>query len=210
MQGFILTRHWRDTPQGIQLEFWLASDQGPVQLFIDAQEAIFFIRRSDKSMINNRRGCRVADVELCNFSNESVAAVYCQSYRQARELSQQLQAQQVGVWEADIRPAERYLMERFITGGVNIHGGNLQQPTQKIQIVHNPHLSPSAYQPTLKLASLDIETSMDAQELYSIAVLSETDSRVYMVGAPPQQQLEAAPQSPAIEWCPTQIGRAHV
>gem|GEM_PF-5032807 len=31
MQGFILTRQWRDTPNGIQIELWLASDQGLIQ-----------------------------------------------------------------------------------------------------------------------------------------------------------------------------------
>lgn len=30
--GFLLTRHWRDTPHGIELTFWLATDNGPVQL----------------------------------------------------------------------------------------------------------------------------------------------------------------------------------
>ncbi|WP_337468725.1 hypothetical protein, partial [Herbaspirillum sp. CF444] len=28
-QGFLLTRHWRDTPAGTEVEFWLATDGGP-------------------------------------------------------------------------------------------------------------------------------------------------------------------------------------
>ncbi|WP_336886716.1 hypothetical protein, partial [Pseudomonas carnis] len=28
-QGFVLTRHWRDTPTGTEVSFWLATDQGP-------------------------------------------------------------------------------------------------------------------------------------------------------------------------------------
>ena len=28
--GFLLTRHWRDTPQGTELSFWLATDDGPL------------------------------------------------------------------------------------------------------------------------------------------------------------------------------------
>ncbi|WP_431768705.1 hypothetical protein, partial [Serratia marcescens] len=28
-QGFLLTRHWRDTPAGTEVEFWLATDAGP-------------------------------------------------------------------------------------------------------------------------------------------------------------------------------------
>jgi hypothetical protein len=28
-RGFILTRHWRDTASGIEIEFWLATEHGP-------------------------------------------------------------------------------------------------------------------------------------------------------------------------------------
>ncbi|WP_337459557.1 hypothetical protein, partial [Stutzerimonas stutzeri] len=28
-QGFILTRHWRETPVGTEVSFWLATDNGP-------------------------------------------------------------------------------------------------------------------------------------------------------------------------------------
>lgn len=27
-QGFILSRHWQDTPAGTEVDFWLATDQG--------------------------------------------------------------------------------------------------------------------------------------------------------------------------------------
>ena len=27
--GFVLTRHWRDTASGIEVDFWLATDDGP-------------------------------------------------------------------------------------------------------------------------------------------------------------------------------------
>ncbi|WP_409559143.1 hypothetical protein, partial [Escherichia coli] len=27
-----LTRHWRDTPQGTEVSFWLATDNGPLQV----------------------------------------------------------------------------------------------------------------------------------------------------------------------------------
>ncbi len=30
--GFLLTRHWRDTPSGTEVEFWLATDNGPLQV----------------------------------------------------------------------------------------------------------------------------------------------------------------------------------
>ncbi len=40
---FILTRHWRDTPQGTEVSFWLATDNGPLQVFLAPQESVAFI-----------------------------------------------------------------------------------------------------------------------------------------------------------------------
>lgn len=42
-QGFVLTRHWHDTPEGTCVEFWLATDQGPRQLRLAVQESVAFI-----------------------------------------------------------------------------------------------------------------------------------------------------------------------
>lgn len=39
-QGFILTRHWRDTPAGIEVDYWLATDSGPVRLRIPSSRPL--------------------------------------------------------------------------------------------------------------------------------------------------------------------------
>ncbi|MFL6607361.1 MAG: hypothetical protein ACJ8HF_03910, partial [Pseudomonas sp.] len=36
-QGFVLTRHWRDTPAGTEVEFWLATDAGPRRVRLPVQ-----------------------------------------------------------------------------------------------------------------------------------------------------------------------------
>ncbi len=45
--GFLLTRHWQDTPQGIRLDFWMSTAHGPLQVSIHRQQGIFFIRQAD-------------------------------------------------------------------------------------------------------------------------------------------------------------------
>lgn len=42
-QGFVLTRHWRDTPAGTEVEFWLATDAGPRQIRLPVQTSVAFI-----------------------------------------------------------------------------------------------------------------------------------------------------------------------
>jgi DNA polymerase-2 len=67
----------------------------------------------------------------------------------------------VTVYEADIRPPERYLMERFITAPVGSKATRARQLVNA-RMKPNPH-----YRPPLKWVSLDIETSRHG-ELYCI------------------------------------------
>ncbi|EIT50053.1 DNA polymerase B family protein [Yersinia pestis PY-100] len=94
-------------------------------------------------------------------------------------LEKRLRESGVNVYEGDIRPPERFLMERFITAPVwfsgqeNDHGPLL-----------NTQLKPADdYRPTLKLVSLDIETS-EHGELYCIGLEGCGQRQVYMLGPP--------------------------
>ena len=42
-QGFVLTRHWRDTDAGTEVEFWLATDHGPRRVRLQPQISTAFI-----------------------------------------------------------------------------------------------------------------------------------------------------------------------
>ena len=35
--GFLLTRHWRDTPNGTEIVLWLATDSGPQRVVLPPQ-----------------------------------------------------------------------------------------------------------------------------------------------------------------------------
>src|SRR5690606_13537091 len=98
--------------------------------------------------------------------------------RDARAAERLLLAQGIRCWEADIRPPERFLMERFITAAAEIH---LPADGSTAPAL-NPVLSPAEYRPALRQVSIDIETTMDARKLFSIAVYSDEMACVFMVG----------------------------
>src|SRR6218665_2349364 len=65
-----------------------------------------------------------------------------------------LQAEGIPLLEADVRPHDRYLMERFITAGVRVEGGRAEGAT-----IADCKLKPAPeFRPVLKVVSLDIET----------------------------------------------------
>ena len=51
-QGFVLTRHWRDTPAGTQVEFWLATDAGPRYVRLPVQPSVAFIPVEQRKRAN--------------------------------------------------------------------------------------------------------------------------------------------------------------
>lgn len=183
LNAFLLTRQWRDTREGVALDFWWATDQGPLWTQITGQEVVFFTLRDRaqeiRTVLSGVRRWRMAEVELKTFANQPVNALYFTSHRNARDAMELLKKESIEFWEADIRPHERYLMERFVTAGASIE---LSDDWQRSSPIMNPKILPSETRIPLKMVSLDIETSMDATQLFSIGVWTNQDRKVFMVG----------------------------
>jgi DNA polymerase-2 len=184
VKGFILTRQWRDTPQGIQLELWLATDQQPVQLLIPQQYAVCFFCESQTQQVKSLLGSSATfkTVNLKNYHGQKVSALYCRQRSQIKDIASLLRSKAVEVWEDDIKPVDRFLMERFITAGVELKNQKAHKQTKNYIRVIDHQLRACTYKPKLKLVSLDIETSFDTQELYSIGVFNQDHATVFMVG----------------------------
>ena len=186
-QGFVLTRHWRDTPAGTQVEFWLSTDAGPRLLRLPLQTSVAFIPAEQRSraapLLARQTDAELRSLELCDFRHRPVLGLYCRQHRQLMQLEQSLRQAGVDVYEADVRPPERYLMERFITAPVLFAG------TPEGEMLVEAQMRPAPeYRPRLRLVSLDIETT-ERGELYSIALEGCGQRQVYMLG-PPNAQAE--------------------
>ncbi len=182
-QGFILTRHWRDTPAGTEVDFWLATDGGPRHIRLRHQTSVAFIpaeqRERAETILRREAPLDLRSLELRDFHHRPVMGLYCPQYRQLTGFEKRLKQGGVDVYEADIFPPERYMMERFITAPV-VFSGDIERDGALM----NGELKPAAdYRPSLKLVSLDIETSVHA-ELYSIALEGCGQRQVYMLGPP--------------------------
>ncbi|MBC3779269.1 DNA polymerase II [Pseudomonas sp. SWRI99] len=182
-QGFVLTRHWRDTPAGTEVEFWLATDAGPRRVRLPHQPSVAFIpaeqREAVERLLHDEKNVELRPLALLDFEHRPVLGLYCQQHGQLMRLETALNRVGVDVFEADVRPPERYLMERFITAPVRFSG-----TPDADGVLINAHLKPDPdYRPKLRLVSLDIETT-ETGELYSIALEGCGERQVYMLGAP--------------------------
>ncbi len=123
----------------------------------------------------------LAPLSLRSFAGQPLAACYCNTIRDSQILAEKLAQADMLILEADIRLADRFLMERFIQGSIEFTGqitdfGHYRQ-------VQQAKCRQGDYLPTLNMVSLDIECS-EKGLLYSIGLDSPMDSRVIMIGQP--------------------------
>ena len=161
LTGFLLTRGWRDTPRGIELGFWATSERGPVRLVVEGQEAVCFVERERDLTLPD--GARRVERPLARLGGGAVDALY---FRRQADLDA-LRGGPSVLHESDIRPTDRYLMERFVRAGFVATGA----PTLEsgALTLRNPVLRPADVVPRLRTVSLDIETRGHTDTLYSIA-----------------------------------------
>ncbi|EIR24080.1 DNA polymerase II [Yersinia pestis PY-08] len=161
----------------------MATDEGPQHVRLPPQPSVAFIpaeqQQRAETVLRAERHWQLRPLALTDFHQRPVLGLYCTQHRQLIRLEKRLRESGVNVYEGDIRPPERFLMERFITAPVwfsgqeNDHGPLL-----------NTQLKPADdYRPTLKLVSLDIETS-EHGELYCIGLEGCGQRQVYMLGPP--------------------------
>jgi len=156
-----------------------------VRLVIQHQQAVCFIaRKSDLSAINLpfRREQRA----LKDLHQQDMDALYFHRQGDLSRFREAAGREALELAESDIKPVDRFLMERFITRSFLIHGESTQCPGYREFI--NPALKYYSREPSLKRVSLDIETDGLDGALFSIAVATDTEEKVFL-------RAEQAPES---------------
>lgn len=203
--GFILSREqYTAKPYheggSISVCYWLSSDVGPIKVTIANQQAVFFIRQSAKAaaqqlLISQNIQVEFKNTTMHHFDGELCIGCYFSTisafYKAKAAFDNQL-----AVYEVDIRHCDRFLMERFIRGGVWVKG-DVSRKQGYIQIDNAQLKANPNYTPNLKSLSLDIECSGDGV-LFSVALVGAGLDCILMIGEPEPSELE-------IYWCEDEI-----
>lgn len=163
--GYILTSNSVDTRGKNRILLYEIGEEGPFEIVINGNRPVFFVDR--EAVFRDVPHAERKRVPMRSFDGSAVDALYFNRSRDMREASRTLRDGGVRVFESDIRPDDRYLMERFITRSVAISGegvmsGGLTRYT-------DPAIRATDFRPRFRILSLDIETGKRG-ELYSIAL----------------------------------------
>ncbi|MDG5815992.1 DNA polymerase II [Chitinispirillales bacterium ANBcel5] len=178
---FLLTAHSRDYNNHFEITLWGISSCGaPIKILIDCHRPLFFIPSSVQQS-HVPYPCDRKSLQLKSLKGEYVDCLYFSTHFGKITAARQLRTQGIRVYETDIHPLDRYLMERNVKGGMRVHG-EMQKHGNTLYF-KNPHLRGCNTKPQFKILSIDIETCVKSGEIYSIACYSPSDSVVFMRGA---------------------------
>lgn len=158
---YLLTEQSLDTAAGCEIRLYGVDRAGPLALRFTGREPLFFIPRESPSV----RGGRRRPLELKSLADEELDGLYFPSLRSFYDTRRSMRDGGARLLESDVRPEERFLMERFIhrtleyRGEFTIKGG--------MRTLENPDIRAADYLPRFSRLSLDIETG-PANEVYCI------------------------------------------
>lgn len=173
--AFVLSRHWSETDSGLELRYWLKVGEGVRCWTLSDQTSVCFIPEREQTAWERiwqslSLSPGLGDSGLTSLEGEPVLPVYSKRFSEQRQWVRRGRDQQLRVWEDDIVPSDRFLMERLITAGVRREGRRLR---------------PASLEPELRAVSLDIETAWyvpgQCPDLYSISVVADDASAVWIV-----------------------------
>ena len=206
--AFPLTRQQYDGPDGLELLYWLWTPERVSPVVVRGERAVCFIPTAQQVQAQQTLTALPSDewelveLPLKNLQQQPVSALYVStlaSYYRAIEL---LQADAIALMEEDIRPVDRYLMERFI--GVSAKSYERQG---RLALTAVPDEQARHFTPQFKTLSLDLETTLKADRIHSAGlqvcqggeVLLE---RVLLVTTSPEVEQQVV--EPWIEHCRTE------
>ena len=180
-RGFLLTSTYRSFDDRTEVRFHAVLESGArVVILDDRMRPYLFVRERDWAPAARVTGARVEPTNLCAFNGENVARIEAPNPERLAELRDKLLRASLEPLESDVRFAQRWLVDQGIFGSFSIEGPS-EERGRLGRVYYNPLLRPARFVPQLTVLSFDIETSLDGQQLFSIACAGAGGDRVFIV-----------------------------
>jgi DNA polymerase-2 len=152
----------------------------PFLVIDDRHRPYFFLHARHIDAARALPDAVIEETALTDLHGEPVARVTMPLPGAVPPLRDQLRGRGIATFEADVRFAYRYLIDRGIRASAEISGGK-QREEGALVYFENPDVTPSDYRPTLTHLSLDLETTPDASQIFSAALAGEGVEEVHLV-----------------------------
>lgn len=182
--GLILqpTYEIRDERPVVRL-FGRLVDGPPFLIEDDRFRPYLFVKARDVAALGTVPGMSVEVRDLRDLEGAPVARVVLPLPSAVPALRERLSRAGVATYEADIRFPYRYLIDHGVRALASIEGP--AEERDGLVVFRNPALAPASGRPTLRVLSLDIETTPDASHVLAFALAGCGADEAHVVGAAP-------------------------
>ena len=192
VRGFILQASYRVTSGGdgrrapvVQLYGRLENGQSFL-VRDNRQRPHFYVRAADAAKAAQLRAGHQSPTDRRTFDGEAVVRIEVEVPSDVPPLRDRLHDGGIETFEADVRFAIRYLIERGIKGGCEIEGGSEVEgeaaPVGGLaRVFDNPVLRPADVSAEPRVLSFDIETDSKSERLLAISLFAPGIDEVLIV-----------------------------
>ncbi|MCZ6852623.1 MAG: DNA polymerase II [Gammaproteobacteria bacterium] len=185
-RGYILQASYRIQAGTAVVHLYGRLEDGSTFLVRDhRQSPHFYIKNAAVDVAGTVGRLRLTATDKTTFTGEPVSRIDVATPPDTPGIRDKLHAAGVETFEADVRFAVRYLIDRDIKGGCAITG--VAKPGKGIAwVFDDPEVTPAVVEVRPKVLSFDIETDAKAERLLAISVYGENLDEVFVVD--PQQR----------------------
>ena len=180
-RGFILQASYRVLNRRPVVHLYgRLADGGTFLVRDDRQHPHFYVRASDAESARTLGARSQQPIDKRTFAGEPVVRVETEVPGDVPGLRDRLHDAGIDTFEADVRFATRYLIERGIKGGCEIEGESVAGPLIT-QVFDNPVLRPAQVSVEPSVLSFDIETDPKGEKLLAISMYAPGVDEVLIV-----------------------------
>ncbi len=195
MKGFIVYPTYKIENGSARVYLFGRLENGESFLTMNSFKPYFFIRKSDleKASKITEPAFSNKSVPLKDFDEEHMEKIILDIPKDVPVLRKKFEDIGINCYEADIRFAQRFLMDKEILCSVEINGQHRKPKEEEgifvDRIYEEPELNPADFFPELKVISIDIETDISGKKIYSVSIYCNDYKKVLIVS---EKKLEQA------------------
>ena len=178
-EGFVVHSYFPKNKQSARLYLVGRLRNGETFAIVEERERpAFYLRESEQRPAQeflSNEGVLFEPYPFHTLDGEACVRVSWDTVQQFQQGFQELGERGIRTYEGDMRYTDQYLMSRGIHGSAIIEGTS-KRGRYVDHIFLNPDLSPSNWQPSLTLLSIDIETNPFGGEIYAISLAQRAPS----------------------------------
>jgi len=195
----LLTANYRDAGTRFEITLWGAADSGErVRVFVDDFRPMFFCLRDTPESATASAAERRA-LPMRALDMRGLDCLYFDTHAAMQQAARSLRAAGHPVYESDVNPLQRYLMERMVSASMRVSG--TKERAGGFASFKNPHLRGCDFIPDLRVMSIciDIDTDGDGGSIKEAACVEDGRASLFKAAERSRSGLTPEPSEKAAE-----------